>query len=187
MFRIKLVLIVIGGVVAFMGFEEFKVSSGASAEPVDVELATLEQGGELPNVHARITGHIAVYGGSVYEYEQGQNAGGAPGVGAKVNHCYYPILSIEHPFIQAVASDNENADFDNFAVIVKTDRFKTVGAIPDGIDAVDSIQGLVVNRITSLDSEEKDLVRQSFPGVNLDKLLILEDGRAPRRSPGPAA
>lgn len=179
MFRVKLALIVIGGFVAFMGFEEFKVSSGASAEPVDVELASLEKGGELPNVHARITKHIAVYAGSVYEYEQGKYESGPPGAGSKVNHCYYPILSAEHPFIEALANDNPDADLDNFAVIIKTERFATVGSIPDGFDAVESIQGLVVNRITSLDSEEQDLVRQSFPNVDLNKLLILEDGRAP--------
>jgi len=32
----------------------------------------------------------------------------------------------------------------------------------------------VINRISSLDSEEKSLVNQSFPGADLDKVLILE-------------
>lgn len=181
MFRIKLALIAIGGFVAFMGYQEFKVSSGASADPVDVELASLEQGGDVPNTHVRITEHLALYGGSVYEYEQGKHESGPPGAGSKVNHCYYPILSAEHPFILSAINDDDSDDTEitDFAVMVKTQRFETVGSIPDGIDAVDAVQGLIVNRITSLDSEEKDLVRSSFPDVNLDRLLILEDGRAP--------
>ena len=41
------------------------------------------------------------------------------------------------------------------------------------------MQGLVVNRISSLDSEEKQLVNQSFPRLDLNKVLILEQDRHP--------
>ena len=41
------------------------------------------------------------------------------------------------------------------------------------------MQGLVVNRIEELGSEEKDLLRQDYPGLDFNKCLILEEGRQP--------
>ncbi len=40
-------------------------------------------------------------------------------------------------------------------------------------------QNLVINQIDSLDSEEEDLVKQNFAKADLDKVLILEEGREP--------
>ena len=90
---------------------------------------------------------------------------------AKVNHCYYTIFSLEHPILP---SEELDGSADNFAVQVKTNNFSTVGSIPNDIAEIASIKGLVINRISSLDSEEKSLVNQSFPGADLDKVLILE-------------
>jgi hypothetical protein len=64
-------------------------------------------------------------------------------------------------------------------VIVKTHKFKTIGAIPDGLDMEDSVQVLVINRIDSLGQEERELVLENSPGVNLDKVWIVEEGRRP--------
>ena len=156
-------------------------SSGTSREAKQVELAELEQGEAPTNTHLRISSHLALYGASVYEYEESKYSSGAPSGSAKVNHCYYPIYSVEHPVMVAFANEEEidEAQLGTFAVMVKTKRFKTVNSIPDGIDEAASVQGLVINRIGSLDSEEKKLVKQSFPTVNFDKVLILEEGRKP--------
>ena len=176
MFRIKLAMVVIGGVVAFIGFEEFKVSQGTSTEPESVSLADLEKGTAPDNAHLQIGEHIALYGTAVYEYEQSKYESGEPGPNAKVNHCYYPIFSHEHPML---ASEEPGGSTGDFAVLVKTKEFRTVGSIPDGFAEVASIKGLVINKISSLDSEEKSLVNQSFPGANLDKGLMLEQNRTP--------
>lgn len=176
MVRIKLAMVALGGFIAFMGFQEFHVSQGATVEPAKVSLADLEAGKVPDNSHLEIGSHIALYGASIYEYEQSKYETGEPGSNAKVNHCYYPIFSTEHPLF---AVEEPTAGDDDFAVLVKTKAFKTVGSIPDGGPTVASVQGLVINRISSLDSEEKDLVKQSFPRANLDKVLILEQGRTP--------
>lgn len=62
MFRIKLAMIVGGGFIAFMGYEQFKVSSGTTAEPVSVSLADLEAGKIPDNAHLNIGEHIALHG-----------------------------------------------------------------------------------------------------------------------------
>ena len=65
MFRIKLAMIIGGGFIAFMGFEEFKVSSGATAEAETVSLVDLEAGEVPENAHLAIGEHIALYGAAV--------------------------------------------------------------------------------------------------------------------------
>jgi hypothetical protein len=43
----------------------------------------------------------------------------------------------------------------------------------------DSVKGLVINRIDSLDSEEEKLIKENFPSLDIDKVLILEQDRTP--------
>ena len=69
-----------------------------------------------------------------------------------------------------------------FKVLVKTNKFKTIGGIPDDFPLEPSLQGLVINRIHSLGKDEKNLIQQSFPQLDLTKVLILEEGRKPTSS-----
>ncbi|MCA9234065.1 MAG: hypothetical protein KDA44_01245 [Planctomycetales bacterium] len=191
MFRLKIAMVVLGGMLAWFGIKEFRVSNGTTDEPVDVALAEVEAGTVPENNHWRLGEHVALYNACVYEYEEERGGGGDPGPGAKVNYCYYPVLSYDHPvMVQLAKLTQENGDIDNvpdaelpsledFAVLVKSKKFKTVGAIPNDWGSVDSLQGLVINTIGSLGSEEAEMFRESFPGLDTDKLVILEEGRTP--------
>ena len=190
--RIKLVLLFGGGVLSFLGFQEYQLSRGTSVEPEKVELAELESSGIPENPHLELGPHWAIYAASVYEYRQGRFETGEPDDSAKVTHTYYPVISDEHPFIQAIAALEERygnlaeapeAEFPELeggiAVLVKTQAFKTIGAIPDGFDRADGVRGMVINRIDGLDAEERKLVAESFPNLDFDKLAILEQDRSP--------
>ena len=179
MLRIKLAAVFGGLVLAYFGIQEFRVSHGGSSEPTSTELATIEKGSAPANNHVEIGPHYAIYGGSVYQYTQGKYDHSAPGSSTKVSYCYYPIISGEHPFIQAVMNEEEDPQFGDIAVIVKTHRFKTIGQIPEEIVEESSVKGLVVNRIESLDKEERKLLHENFPQVDFEKVLIVEDGRRP--------
>lgn len=176
MFRIKLIVAVLGGIIVFWGVQEFRVSQGTSAEPVAADLAALESGREPPNAHLQLGPHLALYPALVYEVTQSKYATGDPGPTAKVNHCYYPIISLNHPVVR---SEDPNAQLDKFAVLVRSKRFNTIADIPEESRQEASISGLVVNRIQSLDKEERKLILESFPSLDLDKVLLLEDGRRP--------
>jgi hypothetical protein len=176
MFRIKLIIAVFGGILVFWGVQEFRVSQGTSAEPVAADLAALESGQEPPNPHMQLGAHLALYPAAVYEYSQSKYASGDPGPTARVNHCYYPIMSV--PDAAPTAGD-ASFDLNRIAVLVRTKRFRTIGDIPDDFRNETSITGLVVNRIQSLDKQERKLILESFPTMNLDKVLILEDARRP--------
>jgi len=191
--RLVLALIVIGGVVAFLGWQEYAVASGCSAEPVTTELAKLEQGGTPENNHIQIGAHQRFYDATVYQYHQTRGQDGPPKDSTSVDHAYIPIISNEHPFfgemgellskygsVEDVPEDTEWPSIDNFAVLMKTKEFKTIGSIPDGLLAGAPFSGLVVNRIGKLDKEEAKLVRGNFPKVDLEKILIVEAGRKPK-------
>jgi hypothetical protein len=70
-------------------------------------------------------------------------------------------------------------DIGTFAVLVKTKRFGTIGGIPDDLDRSEGVTGMVVNKVSSLGTDEANLVRQNFPSIDLNKVLILEEGRRP--------
>ena len=92
MSRFTLVMVIIGGLVAFLGIREFWVSSGASTDPTEIDLAALERGEATENNHLKIGEHIALYPATVYECKVSKFDTGEPGPNAKVNHCYYPII-----------------------------------------------------------------------------------------------
>jgi hypothetical protein len=190
MFRLKLAMAIIGGVMVFYGFQEYRVSSGSSSTAESVNLAELEGGTELDNTYIKVGPHLAFYDGSIYVYESSEYSNGEPGPSSKVNYTYYPIISLEHSFnvgldeIAEKYGDNvpENVkipDLNTFSILVKTKRFSTIGAIPDYIEKELDIRGLVINRIHSLKSDEKRLINETFPTIDTNKILILEEGRRP--------
>ncbi len=190
MFRVKIILLVAAAGLLYWGFQEWRVSSGASAEPEAVQLAEIEAGKTFDNNHVKFGPHVAVYGASVYEYSQSKYDRSSPNDSTRVSHCFYPVLAATHPFVTAIDALEEQypegipdevefPDISNFAVLVKTKRFSTIGSIPDGLAEEDAVQGLVINRISSLDKDEKRLINENFPGVDTHKLWILGEGRKP--------
>jgi hypothetical protein len=182
---------VLGGMLAFFGVQEWRVSTGTTEEPIAVDLAEVESGQQPANAHWNLGEHVAVYTGGVYEVSQSKYDTGQPGPDAKVNYYYYPVMSVQHPFMQQLKSlaekygsteaipEEEAPPLNDFAVLVKTKQFKTLGAIPDSWDVVPNLEGLVINQISSLSGEEVQLFQESFPGLNTDKLLLLEADRHP--------
>jgi len=159
------------------------VSKGTTAEPVAVELADLESGKETgENAHIKVGAHYPAYFELIY-YGPENNP-------EKIDYSYYPILSKNHTFVAALGalyekypegdfSESEMPSVGDFKVLVKTKAFKKVDDIPGGFDSVESIEGLIVNRIDKLKPDEQDLLKQSFPSFDPDKILILEVGRKP--------
>jgi len=174
---ILLILVCLG--LAYYAWRETTVSAGVSATPVDADLAEIERTRTPPDLHLRLGRHVALYNFSVFEYESDRDPGPFLPDGTPVNYCLYPVVSESHP-----ALSEEGAESPDFAVLVKTERFRVVGAIPGKQDREASVEGLVINRIESLDAEEKRLIREGLPGVDLSRVLILEENRTPTSGTG---
>jgi len=197
MIRLNLALIIGGGVLAFFGGQEYLVSSNTQSDPVEVELADLESGEDPSNNYLKIGEHVALYPGAVYYCYVDESSGRDDDPGNKVEYCFYPIISTSHPFMKELDAFDEKmiekyGNLDNvpdsepwpevagLKVLVKSRRFKTIGALPLEIDdSVPGVTGLVINQIDSLGSEEEKLLKESLPELNMDDVLILEAGREP--------
>lgn len=194
-FKIKLLLIFAGGMLCFWGYQDYAVSSKASTPAEKVELSQLESqlksSTELANNFIRIGGHWAIFPASIYQYQVDGVDADNPSRDATVNYTYYPIISKNHPYLvqtdelferyqdEASIPEDQWPQLDQFAVLVKTKRYKMIGTIPQEWKDAEFMQGVVINRIESLSSEEEELLRQSFPHIDLEKVLIVEEGREP--------
>jgi hypothetical protein len=189
----RLGLIGVGIVVILMGHTEYELLEKSSAEPVAVELAELEAGQELPNIHIQLGHHWKVWDELIYSYrlKKGQSEDDPA---AKVSYAYYPLVSSSHP--HSIAFDQIEATYANmadvpgdawptlqkFKILVRTEEFKTVGGLRKDLTWTDAneLTGLVVNDVRHLGSGERGLLKESYPGLRLDEVLIVEEGRRPK-------
>ena len=194
MVRLIIGLVVLACMSAWSGWQDLRVSHGAPSAPVEVELAEIERGASPPANWLAVGRHFRAYWGAVFQYQQ------TPGAEMKdsdlVDYAYYPILSLEHPYVLSLialeerygtlqdAPDEELPELGSAAVLVRTDQFKTIGAIPDGFEVKDRIAGLLVSEIRSLDDEEQQLLKETFPSLDLSDVVILEHGRRPASAAG---
>ncbi len=184
--RLKLIVIAVGVGLGYAGFQEFQVGSSAKVEPAQLELGDIESGSaDLSNAHVVVGPHQADYYGLIY----------MPSGSDGVKYSFYPILSNNHSFVEGLRElfakypdglpeDVQEPKMENLKVMVKTERFKSQDDFPNSdLTAEDQIQGLFINKISTLKEDEITLLRESYPGVNTDEILILEEDRKPM---GPA-
>lgn len=199
MWRIAIVLIVGGGVPGFYGFNEFRLGSGASAEPEPISVAELEKG--IPDNPHRVLGeHVPLYENVVYEEEtrKGQKSGTGT-----VKYAYYAVMSKENPelanFEKAVEKvlEKYKGDFakipqteipkiKGIRVLIKTHAYKTVSALKTAVDKEQfpkkDLAGMVTNRVDSISSRDVQLIKDGYPQFDAANTVIFEVGRKPTSS-----
>lgn len=176
MFRIKAGLVLGGVFLIIFGVRDAWLNSSASSTPVPVDLAALENGGKVENENVVIGPHVALFPYYVFETPSDSDYGDLP-----VNYCVYPIISISGGELERMAK-HEGPDLPplgNVAVLVKSKKYKRTSEIPESIEPRDSMQGLVINNINTLDNDMKDFIKKSYPNVNVDTVLVVEEGRSP--------
>jgi hypothetical protein len=175
------------------GWNEKKLGEKATPDPVAADLTKLEAGEPLTSIHVTVGQHYAFYGDrAVFSYTEKKNSKEIVGPETRVNYVFYPIVSRGNPDLKELPEleakhggltkipEEELPTPTHFTVLVKTYRFKKEGDIPkDTIRQEPSVQGLVINEVSHLDSNEKNLILQDFPTIDFNKVLILEEGRKP--------
>lgn len=185
-----IVLFALGSVLAARGEAEAKVSALSTPEPLEVDLAQLEGNDRPQNCHLNIGPHYACYFCTVYSYRRPKNSTRDPEATTPLTFAYYPIVSRSNPEIQNLAGIENAADPDDepeppalptgFSVLVKTTRFKTLGDLPTvSARAETGVEGLVINILDPIQSDERKLIQDQFPNLDMNKILILEEGRKP--------
>tara|TARA_R110002096_G_scaffold13623_12_gene48041 strand:+ start:1345 stop:1998 length:654 start_codon:yes stop_codon:yes gene_type:complete len=183
----KIGMFIVGIAVIFYGFSEFRLSKAASDEPTTLELAEIESGtADLSNAHVVIGPHVADYYECIFEYEGGNEMKDTD----KVTYAYYPILSSQHPYVvgmnrlyeqhpEGIPEEIPLPDMGVISVLVKTEQFPTIADIPEDMILEKQVQGLFVNKIEKLDKDEIDLLKDSYPAIDPEKVLLLDKARTP--------
>lgn len=176
--RFKLVIVGLGAMLAWMGYQEWKLGSGASSAPQLITCAELETTGPGDNAHVELADFLLTEQAFVYESREGSSTW---------NKIWIPAVALGGEYHQQLV---ELADAEgkvmtddlpvprSIGVIVKSSRIKNEKQL-GRLAAADTLTGLIVNEVESLGSDERRLLAQSYPGIDLDNVYILEHGRAP--------
>jgi hypothetical protein len=188
-------LFALGGVAIWMGLGELETYRASSAVPTPIRLDDIESGSPIYNHNVVLGPHFLLFDLAVFRYHGGIG-GEEPGPDVRVDETYVPAVSESHPFIEhlraletrygSLAAVPESVPFPevgSYALIVRTKSFRTVGAIPRGIVHRGETSGLIVNRIDPLTSDERELLVEANPDVDIESVLILDVGRK-LRPPG---
>jgi hypothetical protein len=184
MLRIVLALIGLGGVLSFLGYQEYKVSEGTSKDPVPVSIVKLEYGVDLPNNHIEVGEHAAIYDALIYEYEQHFSDPTGDDPDTKVNVVYYPIVSQSHPLAEKLekwAGDPDSISDAEYELGKEKFKVRPHKRVQEGGRPA---QGGVAGQGQRPGGEPDQLgrlgrtaaLRNAFPDIDFKNILILQEG-----------
>ena len=181
-------ILLIGLGLTVVGCEETRIAWRCTPEPETVELESLENGYRPKTDYLTLGPHLALMEDGVYQERvpKGQTPTPSDVVNRKatVNHVFYPVVSLQNPV--ARSADPAQA---TYSVLVKSGQFHTVGELFDRVGdgtplRSDHLTGVVINEIDPIPKDERQLLIEGFPNVNLDNVLIVELDRKPRSRVG---
>src|SRR3954469_5130438 len=177
--RILLIIIVLGGMLAWFGFQEWRLASAASTTPQTIACADLEAKGPGNNAHVILTDFLLCPSGFVYESS-------SKGNDSSYTKIWIPAVPLHGEYMEELKKLKDSGkDLStvpppkNVRVIVRSSHVHNDGEL-EKLGDRDTIQGLIVNKVDSLGSKEKEILAGQYPGINLDTCWILDEGRTPR-------
>jgi hypothetical protein len=175
--RITLGMIIGGGVMGFFGSQELLLASRASATPQDITCEQLGKTGYGRNAHVRVHDFLVMPN---YVYKEEEHS-------TKWQDVWVPLASFESA--KAHLKDDGKPDWDavrasgEVRVLLLSHDVPNEAAI-EAVDNADTIDGMVINSIDSLGSEEKAKLAEDYPKMSLDTCVILEHNRHPNHMKG---
>jgi hypothetical protein len=173
--RILLVMILLGGALVYVGVQEKRLAAASKPEPQNVTCAELIKNGPGDNAHVVMSDYLIL---DSLCYETGRS-------GKAWTTVWVPAVPFGGEYhkqiIDAAKAGNLNAQIPtprDFRVLIKSGKIRDAEAL-DALTGQDTIQGVVVNKISSLGRKERKILADSYPSANLDNVLILEHGRTP--------
>jgi hypothetical protein len=166
--RVKLVVILLGAVVTFVGFQEWRLALKAKPEPQQITLDQLAAQGPGGNAHITLSGYAPC--GNFIVYESGRRGGSWRKV-------WIPLVSANSGFVPGAGLPS------NVRVIFKTTKAKDEQDLSAILNNGAPFTGMVINEIESMGGQEKRLLESNYQGIDVSKCYIVQHGRGPA---GPA-
>jgi hypothetical protein len=167
-------------------WQDWRVSQGTADNPTAVEVKALEAGERPPQNYVLLGKHVRLYPLSVYVSPKREERDKNP----SVRKCFFPIVSVGRLVEDIPPVDRrEGPPADRpparafqpprFSVLAMTEEYKRLADIPTRIAAEGGLEGMVVNSIYSLDPKVVALLREEYPSMDPEKIVIVEVGRKP--------
>lgn len=159
--------IIIGVLIVISGFSSLDTVNHTKEKPNEINLASIKSIQSLDNAHIKVRWHTALYDSLFYEYsEKKNNKDKKPDSSTRLNSVFYPIV---------VNSKKRK----NILVLVKTNRFEYLADIPKRNRKEAGVTGIIKEASISMGGKEQQFIIDNFPGLKLDKLLVLKEGEKP--------
>lgn len=176
MSRLILAMIIGGGACVFMAVQDMRLRSMADEKPQSISCADLQANGPGDNLHITMQDFLLCEFAYVYEKQAGGNW----------SNVWVPAVPVGGEFHKLLLSQvDQDGNFvgeiqlpSDVNVIVQAKDVENESELQQ-LAAQESLQGMVINLISSLGSTEKELLKESYPSVDFDNCYILEVGRTP--------
>jgi hypothetical protein len=161
---LPIVLLVAGIGTLVFGFREKSLADASSQQPETVSFQQLIARGAEGNPNIILT-EYQLCDGCVYE---------GRGVGDQV------IGDWQKVWVPIVKLGGDSFNTKNPQALIYSTRVKKLQDFV--LLQQPQLRGMVTNRITSIPSKYKDLLRQGYPNIDFDRCLIFHEGREPKSS-----
>ena len=167
MVRIGIILLVVSCILGFTTYKEWRLVRASSGDPEEITLKALIVRGPKGNPNIILT---EFYACDNIVYEEARHSKNW----AKV---WVPII----PPDEAALAEKRGVPSQNIQAIILSTHAKD-GQQLEVVLGKPKIRAMVTNEIQSLGSKEKSLLRQTYGGTDMDKWIIIEEGREPAGS-----
>lgn len=171
--RFILALFIFGGVLCFIGYQEVQLGKVAKPEPQSLSCEELGKYGPGDNAHVVLT-DLIVSDSYVYEGDSDQ----------KFDKIWVPLVSTNSEYfhaLQAIAETGEGSvpPLTEIQVVLKSSHVRNQADF-DRLYEQTELKGLVINKIETLSGEELSILKNSYPGVDFNKVYLVEHNRKPK-------
>lgn len=164
MFRFGIVLLVVGGFLSYMAYQEWNLGRDATGEPVEIKLKDLIARGPEGNPHVILTDYVTC-ANIIYETK---------GSSKSWTQVWVPIVAAD----DIAVVPGKDITVDRFQAILSSKSVRNLGEIDAVLDKP-KLKALVTNKIMSLGDKEQKLLKQNYPGTDFTRCLIIQEGREP--------
>ena len=182
------VVLVVAGIAAWLfAVDEGRWVGRVTTRPETLNLESVEQGNLPVNQFVSLRNHWAVYREHTETFRLDADADG----GRRIETLYYPVISDMNPYLLELAGlsrafggidgipSEEWPRIERMGVLVRTDSVQSLENVPPLIEFPDGLFGTVLHAETDLPGDERSLLAERWPDIDLSRVIIINAGHRP--------